>query len=92
MNESEHHPKLKVQAILGAPVFIAGRDVYGKVEIESRADTDLGLRSLYVQLTATERMFYAPPSHSITTPLACSKCSLLCRTHFKVSRRDISIR
>lgn len=57
MNESEHHPKLKVQATLGAPVFVAGGDVYGKVEIESRADTELGLRSLFVELIAVERTF-----------------------------------
>lgn len=59
MNESEHHPRLKVQAILGAPVFVAGRDVYGKVEIESRADNDLGLRSIFVELTAIERRSHA---------------------------------
>lgn len=55
MNDSEHHPKVKVTAILGSPVFVAGGDVYGKIEIESRADTDLGLRCIFVELNAVER-------------------------------------
>lgn len=55
MNESEYHPKLRVQATLGATHFVAGRDVFGKVEVESRVDFELGLRAIYVDLHAVER-------------------------------------
>lgn len=55
MNDSEHHPKVKVTAVLGSPVFVAGGDVYGKIEIESRAEADLGLRCIFVELSAVER-------------------------------------
>ena len=54
MNESEHHPKLGVKLYLGAPVFVAGEDIFGKVEIEGKADSELGLRSIFIEVTAIE--------------------------------------
>jgi hypothetical protein len=54
MNESEHHQKVRVQLTLGAPVFIGGQDVFGKIEIESRVDGELGIRSIFVEMTAIE--------------------------------------
>ena len=58
MNESQHHPQVAVQLTLGSRVFIVGEEVYGKLEVESKAGphAGLGLGSIYASLSGTQRM------------------------------------
>jgi hypothetical protein len=68
-------------------VFVAGGDVYGKIEIESRADTELGLRCIFVELNAVER------AHQITLAIEPFGAHLFPghRAHFQVSCSNIPI-
>lgn len=54
MNESSHHPKLRVALALGS-VFVAGSDVYGKMDVECRADHGVGLRTIKIELRGVQR-------------------------------------
>lgn len=56
MNESSHHPKLRVTLTLGS-MFAAGGDVYGKMDVECRADAGVGLRAIKVELKGVQRKY-----------------------------------
>ena len=56
MNETLHHPKVSVRISLGTRVFVAGEDVYGKMEVKcNSSETTLGMRTIGIALTGVER-------------------------------------
>jgi hypothetical protein len=59
MNATTHHPKVKVSVRLSDPLFIAGGTISGKLEMECKADSGLGIGVLKVELFAIEGMFRA---------------------------------
>lgn len=67
MNASEYHSKVKVTLTLSDPIFVAGRYISGKMEVESRADLDslLGIGAMTVELFAIEEII--SPDHSATS-------------------------
>lgn len=67
MNASEHHSKVKVTLTLSDPIFVAGRCISGKMEVESRADLDslLGIGAMTVELYGIEEII--SQDHSATS-------------------------
>ncbi|KAI6037696.1 hypothetical protein EDC04DRAFT_2897290 [Pisolithus marmoratus] len=65
MNASEHHAKVKVTLTLSDPIFIAGRCISGKMDVESRADLDslLGIGAMTVELYAIEGSSFNSATH-----------------------------
>lgn len=57
MNATPHHSKIRVSLAQSSSLFIAGQDVTGKMEIECRADKDVGLGLIMVELFAVQGMF-----------------------------------
>lgn len=68
MNESSHHPKLRVTLTLGS-VFVAGGDVYGKMDVECQSGEGVGLRAIKVELRGIQR------NHSITSYVSMPRVS-----------------
>ncbi|KAG6918440.1 hypothetical protein DXG01_014621 [Tephrocybe rancida] len=56
MNSSPHHSKVKVSITLANPIFVAGKYVAGKMEMECRADTGLGIGIMMVELFAVQEL------------------------------------
>ncbi|KAG6828962.1 hypothetical protein H0H92_006144 [Tricholoma furcatifolium] len=56
MNSSPHHSKVKVSLILANPIFVAGKFVAGKMEMECRADQGLGIGVMMVELFAVQEL------------------------------------
>lgn len=54
MNSSPLHPKVKVSMTLAHPVYVAGKFVAGKMEVECRADKGLGISIIMVELLAVQ--------------------------------------
>ena len=54
MNSSLHHPKVKVSMTLAHPIYVAGKFVVGKMEVECRADKGLGINVIMVELFALQ--------------------------------------
>ena len=66
MNATPHHSKVRLSVTLSDKFYIAGDAITGKMELESRADTGLGLGIIAVELIAIE----GPPPPS---PLSSSQ-------------------
>ena len=64
MNATPHHSKVRLTVTLSDKFYIAGDAITGKMELESRADTGLGLGIIAVELLAIEGP--VPPSAYIT--------------------------
>jgi len=58
MNASPHHSKVKVSLTLANPIFVAGSHVSGKMEMECRADSGLGINVMMVELFAIQGQSY----------------------------------
>jgi hypothetical protein len=54
MNATPHHSKVRLSVTLSDKFYIAGDAITGKMELESRADTGLGLGIIAVELVAIE--------------------------------------
>ncbi|KAG6901787.1 hypothetical protein C0995_007890 [Termitomyces sp. Mi166 len=54
MNSSPYHPKVKVSMTLAHPIYVAGKFVAGKMEVECRADKGLGIGVIMVELFAVQ--------------------------------------
>ena len=54
MNTTTHHPKVDVTLEFSDPVFAAGGEVTGKMEVESKTDKGLGLSVITVELFAVQ--------------------------------------
>lgn len=54
MNASPFHSKVKTTLKFADPQFVAGGHVAGKMEVECRADSGLGLGIIMVELVAIE--------------------------------------
>lgn len=54
MNATQTHSKVRVTASLSAPVFVAGDEVSGKMEMECKADKGLGIDTMMVELVAVQ--------------------------------------
>ncbi|TFK73318.1 hypothetical protein BDN72DRAFT_956714 [Pluteus cervinus] len=65
MNASPHHPKVKVTLGLGSPLFVAGAEVTGKMEVDCRADKGLGISVMMVELFAIQEL--SSRDHSATS-------------------------
>ncbi|EIW84282.1 hypothetical protein CONPUDRAFT_142629 [Coniophora puteana RWD-64-598 SS2] len=66
MNASPHHSKVKVSLTLSDPVFIGGGNVAGKMEMECRADGEvgLGLGVMMIELFAIQGSHHFPEVNS----------------------------
>ncbi|KIJ50950.1 hypothetical protein M422DRAFT_158742, partial [Sphaerobolus stellatus SS14] len=56
MNATPHHSKVKVSISLSSPLFVAGEDITGKIELECRAEKELGIGLIMVELFATQEL------------------------------------
>jgi len=56
MNATETHSKVRVTTSVSAPVFVAGGEITGKMELECKADHGLGINTMMVELIATQGM------------------------------------
>ncbi|KAF7311894.1 Arrestin-N domain-containing protein [Mycena indigotica] len=56
MNATTHHAKVKVSLTLGKPVFVAGGNITGKMEMECKADKGLGIGVMMVELYAIQEL------------------------------------
>ncbi|KAG1896857.1 uncharacterized protein F5891DRAFT_1051327 [Suillus fuscotomentosus] len=58
MNASPHHSKVKVSLTLSDPIFVAGNNISGKMEVECRGDGDcgLGIGLMMVELFAVQEI------------------------------------
>ncbi|KAF8896634.1 hypothetical protein BD779DRAFT_1496977 [Infundibulicybe gibba] len=65
MNASPHHAKVRVSLKLGDPVFVAGKHVAGKIEVECRADKGLGIGVIMIELFAIQEL--TSRDHSATS-------------------------
>ncbi|KAF8071531.1 hypothetical protein FPV67DRAFT_879215 [Lyophyllum atratum] len=65
MNSSPHHSKVKVSMTLPSPIFVAGKFVSGKMEMECRADKGLGISVMMVELFALQEL--TSRDHSATS-------------------------
>ncbi|KAG6841348.1 hypothetical protein C0991_012173 [Blastosporella zonata] len=54
MNSSPHHSKVKVSMTLANPIYVAGKFVAGRMEVECRADIGLGIGVMMVELFALQ--------------------------------------
>ena len=54
MNAGPHHSKVRVSLALVDGVFVAGQEVGGKMHIECRTGSDLGLGTIAVDLNGTQ--------------------------------------
>ena len=54
MNEVNSHPKLRVQILLRQGVSQAGSTLSALLEVDSRAEFELGLGTMIVELIGTE--------------------------------------
>jgi hypothetical protein len=57
MNASPYHPKVKASLTLADKTFLAGSHVGGKLELEARADSGLGLGLIMVELVAIQGQY-----------------------------------
>jgi hypothetical protein len=59
MNASPHHSKVKVSLTLSDPIFVAGNNISGKMEVECRGDGEfgLGIGLIAVELFAIQGLF-----------------------------------
>lgn len=57
MNASPFHSKVKATLKFADSLFVAGECVAGKMEVECRADSALGLGVIMVELVAIEGEF-----------------------------------
>ena len=61
MNASPYHSKVKVSLTLSDPLFVAGGHITGKMELECRAEKELGIGAIMVELFAIQ----GGPSRSV---------------------------
>ncbi|KAF8261377.1 hypothetical protein EI94DRAFT_1810370 [Lactarius quietus] len=57
MNATPHHSKVRLTATLSDKFYIAGDATTGKMELECRVDTGLGLGIIAVELVAIEVLY-----------------------------------
>ncbi|KAG1738398.1 uncharacterized protein EDB91DRAFT_458143 [Suillus paluster] len=67
MNASPHHSKVKVSLTLSDPIFVAGSNIAGKMEVECRGDGEfgLGIGLMMVELFAVQEI--TSRDHSATS-------------------------
>ncbi|KAG5718451.1 hypothetical protein E4T56_gene4118, partial [Termitomyces sp. T112] len=65
MNSSPHHPKVKVSMTLAHSVYVAGKFIAGKMEVECQADKGLGINVIMVELLAMQELMSR--DHSATS-------------------------
>jgi len=58
MNATPHHSKVKVSVELSSSLFVAGEDITGKVEMECRAEKEVGIGLIMVELFAIQGIFF----------------------------------
>lgn len=54
MNSSSSHPKVKLSLSLSDPVYVAGTSISGKLEVECKAESGLGIGTMMVELFAIQ--------------------------------------
>lgn len=72
MNATPHHSKVRLSVTLSDKFYIAGDAITGKMELESRADTGLGLGIIAVELIAIEGPPPPSPLSFVPTHLSLS--------------------
>jgi hypothetical protein len=60
MNATQYHSKVKVSLTLSDPIFVAGSNIAGKMEVECRGDGEfgLGIGLIMVELFAIQGPFF----------------------------------
>ncbi|KAG8806806.1 hypothetical protein FRC17_004804 [Serendipita sp. 399] len=71
MNATETHSKVRVTLDLSSPVFVAGGEVSGKMELDCRTDKGLGINTMMVELVAVQEL--TSRDHSATSTFISSK-------------------
>ena len=54
MNASPNHSKIRVTIHLADPLFVAGEELVGKMEMDCRADKGLGIGVMMIELFAVQ--------------------------------------
>lgn len=54
MNATPHHSKLRATITLSSPLYVAGEELTGKMEMECRADSGVGIGLIMVELFAVQ--------------------------------------
>jgi hypothetical protein len=54
MNVALSHAKVRVTTHLSSPVFVAGEEITGKMELDCRTDKGLGISTMMVELVAVQ--------------------------------------
>lgn len=54
MNAVTSHSKVKTTISLSAPLFVAGQDITGKVELECKAEREVGIGLIMIELLAMQ--------------------------------------
>lgn len=71
MNATSSHSKVRVTASVSAPVFVAGGEISGKMEMDCRTDKGLGISEMMVELVAVQEL--TSRDHSATSTFMHSK-------------------
>ncbi|KAG5341958.1 hypothetical protein C0989_006470 [Termitomyces sp. Mn162] len=87
MNSSPHHPKVKVSMTLAHSIYVAGKFIAGKMEVECQADKGLGLNVIMVELLAMQGPDL-PPSNAVQAHPLSGDPSY--PPHYHQARRGIS--
>lgn len=66
INATFQHSKAKATLSFSDPLFVAGDNISGKLELECRADRGLGIADIKVELFAIQGEF--PQEHLINDP------------------------
>lgn len=54
MNTTTHHSKVNVTLEFSDPLYVAGHEVTGKMDVECKADKGLGLSMVMIELFAMQ--------------------------------------
>ncbi|KAF8526274.1 hypothetical protein BU17DRAFT_40645 [Hysterangium stoloniferum] len=56
MNATPHHSKVRASLTLSSALFVAGEDITGKMEVECRAEKEVGISLIMVELFAIQEL------------------------------------
>jgi hypothetical protein len=85
MNASPHHSKVKVALTLSDHIYVAGGLVTGKMEVQCRADNELGLGTIMVELFAIEGALDFATIYWLSFKLTYTPVELTSRDHSATS-------
>lgn len=57
MNAITSHSKVKTTITLSGPLFVAGQDITGKVELDCKAEREVGIGLIIVELLGVQGIY-----------------------------------